>query len=171
MGQAQSDSSGNLTPFSPSEINKLYKRFAKMAKSKNEELQIKDILDIPAFNKNPIAERVLSIFDKNKDGNLSFVEFVNGLSILSLGADMDVKLNFAFQVYDLDGDGFISNGDLFKVLKMMIGENLADIQLQQLVDRTIIKADKDQDGMINFEEFKEMVQSLDITKKFTFTYE
>jgi serine/threonine-protein phosphatase 2B regulatory subunit len=27
------------------------------------------------------------------------------------------------------------------VLKMMVGNNLTDLQLQQLVDRTIIKAD------------------------------
>jgi len=49
-------------------------------------------------------------------------------------------------VYDVNEDGFISNGDLFGVLKMMIGSNLNDVQLQQLVDRTIIKADTDGDG-------------------------
>jgi len=40
------------------------------------------------------------------------------------------------------------------VLKMMVGTNLTDVQLQQLVDRTIIKADKDFDGKISFDEFK-----------------
>ena len=37
----------------------------------------------------------------------------------------------------------------------MVGNNLNDIQLQQLVDRTIIKADEDFDGKISYEEFKE----------------
>ena len=32
------------------------------------------------------------------------------------------------------------------MLKMMVGSNLNDVQLQQLVDRTIIKADEDFDG-------------------------
>lgn len=36
---------------------------------------------------------------------------------------------------------------------MMVGNNLNDVQLQQLVDRTIIKADEDFDGKISFEEF------------------
>jgi serine/threonine-protein phosphatase 2B regulatory subunit len=36
---------------------------------------------------------------------------------------------------------------------MMVGSNLNDVQLQQLVDRTIIQADKDYDGMISFQEF------------------
>ena len=30
----------------------------------------------------------------------------------------------AFKVYDMDRDGFISNGELFLVLKMMVGSNL-----------------------------------------------
>lgn len=30
----------------------------------------------------------------------------------------------AFKVYDMDRDGFISNGELFLVLKMMVGNNL-----------------------------------------------
>ena len=171
MGLVQSGEVESSSPFSPVEINKLYKRFVKLTKSKDAELQAKDILDIPALNKNPLTERVLSIFDKNKDGQISFVEFITGLSTLSMGADENVKLKFAFDVYDLDEDGFISNGDLFKVLKMMIGNNLADIQLQQLVDRTIIKADKDNDGLISFDEFKTMVTELEIPKKLTFTYE
>jgi hypothetical protein len=30
----------------------------------------------------------------------------------------------AFKVYDMDRDGYISNGELFLVLKMMVGNNL-----------------------------------------------
>ena len=53
----------------------------------------------------------------------------------------------------MDNDGFISNGELFQVLKMMVGNNLKDTQLQQIVDKTICFADKDEDGKISFEEF------------------
>ena len=42
----------------------------------------------------------------------------------------------------MDGDGYISNGELFQVLKMMVGSNLKDTQLQQIVDKTILFADK-----------------------------
>lgn len=40
----------------------------------------------------------------------------------------------------------------------MVGNNLNDIQLQQLVDRTIIKADEDFDGKISYDEFKKVNQ-------------
>lgn len=56
----------------------------------------------------------------------------------------------AFKIYDMDRDGYISNGELFQVLKMMVGNNLKDAQLQQIVDKTIIYADKDRDGKISF---------------------
>ncbi len=60
-------------------------------------------------------------------------------------------MTVAFKVYDMDRDGYISNGELFAVLKMMVGSNLKDTQLQQIVDKTIINADKDGDGKINYE--------------------
>lgn len=82
-------------------------------------------------------------------------------------ASTDEKLQFAFQIYDINNDGFISNGELFSVLKMMVGNNLTEPQLQQLVDRTIIKADEDLDGKISFKEFSKMVQTLNIEAKFT----
>lgn len=35
----------------------------------------------------------------------------------------------AFKVYDMDRDNYISNGELFLVLKMMVGNNLKVILL------------------------------------------
>ena len=65
----------------------------------------------------------------------------------------------------MDKDGYISNGELFQVLKMMVGTNLKDAQLQQIVDKTIIHADTDGDGKISFEEF--CVVSTNIFRFFT----
>ena len=53
----------------------------------------------------------------------------------------------------MDNDGYISNGELFQVLKMMVGNNLKETQLQQIVDKTVINADTDGDGKISFSEF------------------
>lgn len=75
--------------------------------------------------------------------------FVLSLSFMPLSLSPIV----AFRIYDMDKDGYISNGELFQVLKMMVGNNLKDTQLQQIVDKTIINADKDGDGRISFEEF------------------
>ena len=69
-------------------------------------------------------------------------------------------VSVAFKIYDIDKDGFISNGELFQVLKIMVGSNLNDVQLQQIVDKTIFFADQDGDGKINFDEFCAVTTSL-----------
>ena len=71
----------------------------------------------------------------------------------------------AFRIYDIDQDGFISNGELFQVLKTMVGNNLTDKQLQEIVDKTILYADKDGDGKISYDEFCNVVGGLDVTSK------
>ena len=40
---------------------------------------------------------------------------------------------------------------------MMVGTNLKDTQLQQIVDRTILLADTDEDGKLSFDEFSKAV--------------
>ena len=53
----------------------------------------------------------------------------------------------------------------------MVGTNLSDVQLQQIVDKTIIEADEDRDGKLSFEEFKKILNNTDeVVKKMTLTY-
>ena len=52
-------------------------------------------------------------------------------------------------------------------LKMMVGGNLKDQQLQQIVDKTIMEADKNGDGKIDFSEFLDMVNNTDVAKQLT----
>ena len=40
---------------------------------------------------------------------------------------------------------------------MMVGTNLTDTQLQQVVDKTIVQLDKNQDGMISYQEFCDII--------------
>jgi len=110
---------------------------------------------------------MIAIFDEDGGGDVDFQEFVSGLSAFSSKGNKEQKLQFAFKVYDIDRDGYISNGELFIVLKMMVGNNLKDQQLQQIVDKTIMEADLDNDGKISFEEFKKMVENTDVSNSMT----
>lgn len=110
---------------------------------------------------------MIAIFDEDGGGDVDFQEFVTGLSAFSSKGNKEEKLRFAFRVYDIDRDGYISNGELFIVLKMMVGNNLKDVQLQQIVDKTIMEADQDGDGKISFEEFTHMVESTDVNLSMT----
>jgi len=110
---------------------------------------------------------MIAIFDEDGGGDVDFQEFVSGLSAFSSKGKKEEKLRFAFRVYDIDRDGYISNGELFIVLKMMVGSNLKDQQLQQIVDKTIMEADLDKDGKISFEEFTRMVENTDVSMSLT----
>ena len=45
----------------------------------------------------------------------SLTEFIQGVSQFSVKGDKESKLRFAFRIYDMDNDGYISNGELFQV--------------------------------------------------------
>ncbi|EFC47888.1 calcineurin regulatory subunit B [Naegleria gruberi] len=155
------------TNFTQKEIKKLYKRFKKLDKDGNGTISKDEFLMIPELAVNPLVKRVISIFDENGDGSVNFKEFIAALSVFNAQGDKQRKLEFAFKVYDIDGDGYISNGELFTVLKMMVGNNLSDVQLQQIVDKTILEADEDGDGKISFEEFAKTLSHQDLENKMT----
>lgn len=125
---------------------------------------IDEIFSIPELQSNPLIRRVINIFDKHQDRTVDLNDIVLSLSAL-YGEDEEAKIRFAFQIYDLNNDGQISNGELFQLLKLMVGNNLTDVQLQQLVDRTFQTVDNDLDGLISYVEFKKMVETLDIGAK------
>jgi len=54
----------------------------------------------------------------------------------------------------------------------MVGNNLNDIQLQQIVDKTILEADKDKDGRVSFDEFVGLIGNTDdIETKLTVNFD
>jgi len=129
----------------------LGKRFKKLDVDGSGALSKEEFMQINDLQQNPLVQRVIDLFDSDGNGEVDFKEFIEGISQFSVRGDKQAKLKFAFKVYDMDRDGYISNGELFQVLKMMVGSNLKDTQLQQIVDKTIINADKDGDGKINYE--------------------
>ncbi|KAI9246939.1 calcineurin subunit B [Phascolomyces articulosus] len=157
----------NSSNFSAEEIQRLYKRFMKLDKDRSGSIDKDEFLSIPQIANNPLASRMIAIFDEDGGGDVDFFEFIKGLSIFSARGNKREKLEFAFKVYDMDRDGYISNGELFLVLKMMVGNNLKDAQLQQIVDKTIMEADKDMDGKIGFDEFMVMVENTDVARQMT----
>lgn len=126
-----------------------------------------EFMSIPGMSSNPLAGRIMEVFDADNSGDVDFQEFINNLSVFSSRGDNEDRLKFAFKIYDVDKDGYISNGELFIVLKIMVGKNLEDYKLQQLVDRTIMENDADGDGKLSFDEFKNAVETTAVANSFT----
>ncbi|XP_003407876.1 calcineurin subunit B type 2 [Loxodonta africana] len=165
MGNEASYPAEMCSHFDQDEIKRLGKRFKKLDLDKSGSLSVEEFLSMPELRYNPLLRRVIDIFDTDGSGEVDFKEFIVGASQFSVKGNEEQKLRFAFNIYDMDKDGYISNGELFQVLRMMVGSNLKDWQLQQLVDKTIIILDRDGDGKISFEEFSAVVRGLEIHKK------
>lgn len=72
-------------------------------------------MSLPELQQNPLVQRVIDIFDADGNGEVDFKEFIQGVSQFSVKGDKLSKLRFAFRIYDMDNDGYISNGELFQV--------------------------------------------------------
>ncbi|KDE04435.1 hypothetical protein MVLG_05150 [Microbotryum lychnidis-dioicae p1A1 Lamole] len=153
--------------FSAPEIQRLKKRFMKLDKDGSGSIDKDEFLQIPQIANNPLASRMIAIFDEDGGGTVDFQEFVAGLSAFSSRGEREEKLKFAFKVYDMDRDGYISNGELFLVLKMMVGNNLKASRPNRSPRTTIMEADRKGVGKLDFEDFKAMVANTDIAKQMT----
>lgn len=165
MGNENSLPMEMCSNFDGYELRRLARRFKKLDLDGSGTLSVEEFMSLPELQQNPLVQRVIDIFDLDENGEVDFSEFIHGISQFSVKGDKNVKLRFAFRIYDMDKDGYISNGELFQVLKMMVGTNLKDSQLQQIVDKTILYHDKDRDGRISFDEFCAAVHGTEVYKK------
>ena len=145
---------------------RLVKQFMRMDKDGSGELDYQELFTASALRNNPVVQRILDIFDKNKDKKISINEFTDALTVVLSGSSPNEKITFAFRFYDVDGDGFVSQRDLFLVTKLMVGNHLSDEQLNHLVARTFANVPcKDRNRGLDIEEFAQIVMNLQILQK------
>lgn len=153
------------TVLSEAQILRLLERFKKLDVDCKGSISKTELEKIPGVACNPLVDRVIAVMAKNKSERVTFSELAHALSILSPQKPSEDRLRFAYSIYDVDGDGKVSNADLFTTLKVMVGQNLTEVQVQQIVDRTFIEADLDRDGYITFEDFQRLSASGDFGEK------
>ncbi|GBO11872.1 Calcium and integrin-binding protein 1, partial [Araneus ventricosus] len=107
---------------------------------------------------NPFADRICEIFSSESDGLWSFEDFLDMVSVFSPATPPEKKAEYAFCIYDFDGDGFLSKEDIAKLITALTaGEILTDDDIQVVVERTMEEADIDKDGMLSPAEFKHVL--------------
>ncbi|TPX50259.1 hypothetical protein SeLEV6574_g01007 [Synchytrium endobioticum] len=115
----------------------------------------------PFGDSSAFAEYVFNVFDENSNGVIDFREFIIALSITSRGG-LDEKLVWAFQLYDINRDGYITRDEMLSIVEAiykMVGtmvqlpadEDTPEKRVQKIFDLF----DTDGDSRITLDEFRE----------------
>uniref|UniRef100_A0A914W8Z4 EF-hand domain-containing protein n=1 Tax=Plectus sambesii TaxID=2011161 RepID=A0A914W8Z4_9BILA len=154
----------SLTYFDRKELRQWYKDFVRdcpSGKLKMDEFQSIYKQFFPHGDPSKFATFVFNVFDENKDGYISFREFIGALSITSRGT-LDEKLDWAFSLYDVDKDGYITKEEMVNIVDAiysMVG-TMIDLPKdedtpQKRVEKIFAHMDKNSDGRLTSDEFKE----------------
>ena len=99
--------------------------------------------------------------DMNGDGIIEYSEF----AVAAINEDIllrDENLKKAFSFFDKDKDGFISRGDLVKVMASFGGKSVDG----SIIDKIMNQIDTDDSGRIDFDEFRaSMFSTADLTEE------
>jgi serine/threonine-protein phosphatase 2B regulatory subunit len=135
----------------PESIKRAYKRFRATDKDGSGQIDYTEFCEVLQVDPAPQVEKLFQLFDKDRSGQIDVREFMIGLSNFT-GAGKEEKLKFAFMVFDEDGNGVITKQELVKILK---ANHMAstDKEVMRKADTIMAQADKDGDGVVDFDEF------------------
>uniref|UniRef100_A0A8V5HHP6 Uncharacterized protein n=1 Tax=Melopsittacus undulatus TaxID=13146 RepID=A0A8V5HHP6_MELUD len=113
----------------------------------------------PQGDASAYAHLLFDAFDADRNGALCFQDFVLGLSVLLRGT-VQQKLQWAFNLYDINKDGCISKEEMLEILTSiydMMGHStrpmLQGCAPVEHVELFFQKMDRNGDGVVTFEEF------------------
>ena len=98
---------------------------------------------------------------------MTFNDFLDMFSVFSEAAAKEVKAEYAFKIYDFDGDGELGREDLLTTAKTLSGGEMEETEMRLIVDKVMEEVDDDMDGSVSLAEFQQIVQrAADFTTQF-----
>lgn len=107
---------------SPEDIQTWYKEYLTSLRGGKQELtreefkRVYNSLFIGDASK--FAEHVFRTFDKDGNGTVNFKEFLTGLCVSGSDTNTETKLKWAFNMYDINGDGLITKCEMKEIVEV-----------------------------------------------------
>ncbi|XP_052830722.1 calcium and integrin-binding protein 1 [Octopus bimaculoides] len=129
---------------------------------RNTRLDQETICRLPELKVNPFKDRICKVFSSSDDGSMTFEDFLDMMSVFSDSAPKNVKVNYAFKIYDFSNNNMITSQDLKEVVQRITmpdesSDKLVDEDLQLLIDNIMEEADLDNDDCLSFQEFEHVL--------------
>jgi serine/threonine-protein phosphatase 2B regulatory subunit len=150
------------TNFTADEIQNMFGNFKKISATVKDDGQIdrQEFAKMMACHGDAaFIDGLFRRFDRDGSGGIDFMEFVTSLAIYQNKAK-DIpdseKQRIFFKIYDADGDGEISQEDLYKMLASCFASSfmsVPDEDLKELVRETFKKYELTPKGTINLQSY------------------
>lgn len=162
-------SSRQLPSLDPALLDLLQETFQKHAGG-DQQIDAGDLQRSLKIHSEFLAQRILAILDRDKNGQVSREEFFDAVRRLIFGSTRQ-KLKLAFQIHDLDGNGRIEALEIKRMIALNLAEEAgSDVsgvrstrmrheQVETLAQLFVLTADENGDGSLDFEEFERVASS------------
>ncbi|KAK2703020.1 calcium and integrin-binding family member 3-like [Artemia franciscana] len=159
----------DATFFTRKEIQRVYRKYKSLSpeivpnvlsidEARCFRLPMEVVCDLPELRENPFKQRICSVFSSDGSGDMSFEDFLDCFSVFSENASRDVKIHYAFKIYDFDGDGFIDSNDVTRVVETLTDGQLKPEEMEEIVQKVFAEIDMDSDGKLSVMEFSHIIE-------------
>jgi Ca2+-binding EF-hand superfamily protein len=150
-----------MTAFSKEELDAMYNNFKKLSATRKsdgviDKQEFRLMLNASATMNSAFLDALFKLFDRDNNGSIDFGEFVLALAIYQNKARAipeEEKHKLFFKLYDVDGDGEISQKDLSTILSACFGATHMAVgteEIDALVRTTFSKYQLTSRGTIDF---------------------
>ena len=142
------------TTFSRAQVQRLHRRYCTIAQGKTQVTKADVVAALPyTLREDYVLERMLAVHS-DADGVVSMAQFVRLMAPFEQSCPYADQLTMLFSLYDLDGDGRVSQKDLQVFLTRISDNTITSGNVYQALNATFAALDTDRDGYLRPADFQ-----------------
>lgn len=146
-------------------VKALLEKFSVLVKNGKGQITLEEFssyLELPVSDS---LRQLFRLYDRNCSGTIDFREYIIGLHLVSQPANTEDVIRLAFELFDEESKGYITEPELVKILHTAFGMNKSNTR------ELFRHVDLNEDGKISYEEFKAYSEKKPEYAKLFLTYQ